>query len=606
MKSLTEINLNDFNAEVYFPSPTAWEDQVFYFLMLDRFSDGNEKNYLDINGNPVTSGTTSPYSTTSSINNPNYNQNGNGWKGGTLKGLETKIGYLKRLGITAIWISPILKQFEPFNTYHGYGIQDFLEIDHHFGNKADLQDLIKTAHDNGIYVILDIIFNHTADIFGYINDRNWFPKWDGTNYTIQGYRDSSGNATIPFNSAINNQDIGIWPVELQSRNAFTCKGNISNWNYDPEYLEGDFCGLKDLNLGDNHAIDNYVPSNAMRYLCEIYKYWVAFSDIDGFRIDTVKHMSVGAVRYFTSVIKEFAQNIGKENFFLLGEITGGRQFAYEKLEQIGLDAALGIDDVQDKLEYLAKGYRNPIDYFSLFRNSLLDNKGSHVWYRNKVVTMVDDHDQIRKGKRKARFCADAIGKKMIIPVLGLNITSLGIPCIYYGSEQNFAGKYVQEIDGNDCFLRETMFGSDFGAFITQNMHFFLEDTDTYMELSKIIKIRKEQITLRRGRQYLREISEDRINFSIPQMISNEIRFIVPWSRIFNDNEILLAINTDYNNRKTAWVTIDNDLHLVGSKFKVIYSTDGLQIGQSFSVVGNNGKSIHLDVPPAGFVILIKE
>ena len=73
------------------------------------------------------------------------------------------------------------------------------------------------------------------------------------------------------------------------------------------------------------------------------------------------------------------------------------------VERTGIDAALGIDDVQDKLEYLIKGQRNPIDYFDLFRNSLLVQKHSHVWFRDKVVTMIDDHDQVRKGNNKARL-----------------------------------------------------------------------------------------------------------------------------------------------------------------------------------------------------------
>jgi len=70
-------------------------------------------------------------------------------------------------------------------------------------------------------------------------------------------------------------------------------------------------------------------SAALRHLCEAYKYWIAYADIDGFRIDTVKHMDMGATRYFVSVIREFAQSIGKENFFLLGEITGGRSGSAE-------------------------------------------------------------------------------------------------------------------------------------------------------------------------------------------------------------------------------------------------------------------------------------
>jgi glycosidase len=96
-------------------------------------------------------------------------------------------------------------------------------------------------------------------------------------------------------------------------------------------------------------------------MCKIYQFWIADADIDGYRIDTVKHMDPGATRYFASAIHEFTQSIGKENFYLIGEITGGRKNAFKTLDTTGLNAALGIDDIPDKLEYMVKGYRNPVE-----------------------------------------------------------------------------------------------------------------------------------------------------------------------------------------------------------------------------------------------------
>ena len=93
--------------------------------------------------------------------------------------------------------------------------------------------------------------------------------------------------------------------------------------------------------------------------CEVFSWWIAFADVDGFRIDTVKHMDLGASRIFAAAIHEFAQSIGKENFLLVGEITGAARGAYRTLEETGIDAALGIDDIPDKLEYLVKGYARP-------------------------------------------------------------------------------------------------------------------------------------------------------------------------------------------------------------------------------------------------------
>ncbi len=617
---LADLNLKSiFPANGFFPSPIAWEDQVFYFLMLDRFSDGNENGYKDNAGNLVRSGTTPLYTSADRGNVLKTEEDARGWReagakyvGGTLKGLKSKIGYLKRLGVKAIWISPIFKQVRFQETYHGYGIQNFLEVEPRFGTREDLQEVVRFAHENGIYVILDIILNHTGNVFSYDPDRywtennkgDWFldPRWDNKSYQVKGWNDGDGNPNIPFVKADPqnppDENGAVLPLELQDPALFTRKGRINNWDYDPEFREGDFYDLKDIHHGYGDP-DNYQVSDALRYLCEVFKYWIAYADIDGFRIDTVKHMDIGATRYFVSVIREFTQSIGKENFFLLGEITGGRKKAYETLDLTGLSAALGINDIPDKLEYLVKGYRNPNDYFSLFRNSELVNKDSHIWFRNKVVTSFDDHDQVRKGDRKARFCADANASKVVLNVLALNALTLGIPCIYYGSEQCFDGE-----GGNDRYIREAMFGGEFGAFRTRGVHFFYEDNRVYQELAKILEIRRQNIVLRRGRQYLREISapNDGVNFSLPEMVGGEIRYVVPWSRIFNGKEMLLAINTDYDQPRTAWVTIDNELHEAGDELKCIYSTDTSQIGQSVTVEARNGKAVLISVPAPGFVI----
>ncbi len=507
---LTQIDLESLvSSHQYFPSPIAWEDQVFYFLMLDRFSDGNENGYKDNAGNLVRSGMTPLYTPEDWENALKTEEDAKRWReagakyvGGTLQGLKSKIGYLKRLGIKALWISPIFKQVRFHETYHGYGIQNFLEVEPRFGTREDLQEVVRVAHENGIYVILDIILNHAGDVFSYEGDRD--RPWTGETYPVKGWNDKDGQPTIPFVKADPQNppdpEGAVLPLEIQDPEAFTRKGYIKNWDNDPEYREGDFYDLKDINHGHGDA-DNYQVSAALRYLCEVFKYWIAYADIDGFRIDTVKHMDLGATRYFVSVIHEFTQTIGKENFFLLGEITGGRKKAYETLELTGLSAALGINDIPDRLEYLVKGYRNPNDYFSLFRNSELVHKDSHVWFRDKVVTTFDDHDQVRKGDRKARFCADRNASKVVLNVLALNALTLGIPCIYYGSEQCFDGR-----GGNDRYIREAMFGGEFGAFRTRGVHFFDEDNRVYQELAKILDIRKQNILLRRGRQYLREIS----------------------------------------------------------------------------------------------------
>lgn len=610
--SLNELDFAALTNRKFFPSPVAWEDQVLYFLMLDRFSDGREKGCRGNNAKKAAGGTTplfQPADAGNAVKTPEdtarWRAAGGRWAGGTLKGLASKIGYLRRMGVTAIWVSPVFKQIAFQETYHGYGIQNFLDIDPHFGSREDLKKTVETAHKHGIYVILDVILNHSGDVFGYDPDRYPTPdgfmdaRWDAAPYAVKGFRDKTGAPAIPFQpGAPAGPDDAIWPVEFRQPSFYSCKGRIDNWDYDPEFREGDFFDLKDIRLGEGE-LEAYQPSDALRALCQVYKFWIAYADIDGFRVDTVKHMDPGATRFFSSVIHEFAQRIGKENFYLIGEITGGRKRAFDTLEETGLSAALGIDDIPDKLEWLVKGYREPAEYFDLFRNSMLVMKDSHVWFKNKVVTVFDDHDQVRKGQNKARFCAGGeASRKMALNVLALNATTLGIPCIYYGTEQCFDGA-----GGNDRFIREAMFGGEFGAFRSRGRHFFDEEAPVYRELAKVLAIRRDKVALRRGRQYLRQTSGDGARFVLPHMVDGEIRAVVPWSRIFDDHEMLLAINSDPDVPRSAWVIVDAGMNAAGSRLKCLYSSDPAQLGQETEVRAFGGaRAVFLTLPPAGFVI----
>lgn len=622
LRSLPDLHLEDLirDATRFTHSPTAWEDQVLYFLLVDRFSDGKEKGYRDLNGNVVNTGTTllfQPADARNAVQTPadreRWRDAGGRFVGGNLPGVTSKLGYLKRMGVTALWLSPILKQVAFQETYHGYGIQDYLQVNPRFGTADDLKKLVDTAHKNDMQIILDIILNHTGNVFTYnpnrypTMDKNVLdPRWDGNLYDVRGFNDSHGNASLQFvrtdpsnPAAFPGPDDAVWPVEFQDPETFTRKGHISNFDFDPEFREGDFFDLKDVHHGVG-PVDDYRPSEALMHQIEVYKYWMAFADLDGYRVDAVKHMDPGATRLFGSAMHEFAARIGKDNFYLIAEITGGRTFAFDTLGLIGLNAALGIDEIPDKLEFLAKGFRNPTDYFNLFRNSELVGQGSHTWFRDKVVTFFNDHDQVSKGQDKARFCADPAKAKGVLSALALNVMSLGIPCIYYGTEQSFNGHGSG--DGADKFIREAMFGGEFGSFESRMRHFFDEDSPVYKELQKILKIRGADRIYTRGRQYLRPISGDGLNFGPPVMLGGQILGVVPWSRLLDNQEAVLAINTDMDNSTSAWVTIDASLHKPDDKLKCIYSTDAAQINTQVTVERRNGRAVLLTVPSAGFVI----
>jgi glycosidase len=609
-KSLHEFHLPAITAgRTYFPSPLHWEDQVLYFLLLDRFSDGAEESFRDNAGNPALGGTTPKFTVADNGDADQWRHAGTVFVGGRLSGLASKLGYLRRLGVTAIWISPIFKQVAKDESYHGYGIQHFLDVDPRFGTRDELRSLVDQAHSLGIRVILDIILNHTGDVFRYV-DKN--PFYDhGKRYDVAGYRNAAGAPELPFapvdlaGHPHEFPDGAVWPAEFQDPATFTRQGFIGNFDAFPEFADGDFFSLKDLHHGERvfkngaDQIDSYEIAPTLLHLCEVYKFWIAFADIDGYRLDTVKHMDPGAVRIFASVIHEFAETLGKSQFYIIGEITGGREFAFNRLEETGLDAALAIADERIKMTGLTKGEIDPAEYFDLFRNSLLVGKSSHLWFRDKAVTSVDDHDHVDQGSAKHRFCAGGFGP-LVLAALALNATTLGIPCIYYGTEQLFDG--AGSGDGSDRYIREAMFGGAFGAFRSRNRHFFDEDQFTYGELAKVHAIRRELLPLRRGRQYLREISGDGVSFGLPRRLGGRMLSIVAWSRIFSDNEVLCAINTDPDHPSTAYVTIDDSLHGAGDILRCRYSSNAAEIGGHVEVEARNGKAVHLTVPAAGFVI----
>jgi glycosidase len=304
------------------------------------------------------------------------------------------------------------------------------------------------------------------------------------------------------------------------------------------------------------------------------------------------------------VIREFTQSIGKERFLLVGEISGGREHAWDVVEKTGLDAALGIEDVPGKLERMVTGYADPADYFSVFRNWILDSPDGHRWYRNKVVTLVDEHDQVRKGSSKCRFSGDSRFRDLAFNVMAVQLTTMGIPCIYYGSEQGFDSG--SRPNSSDLVLRENMFGGRFGGLCTQGRHFFDENGDLYRALAALIELRKKLLPLRRGRQALHHISGDGIAFDLPHRLGDRMRSLVTWSRLFIDQEVLVAMNTDEEQSATAYSTVAPTFRVEGDQFHLIFwyaPKCVLPPPSSLTVERSGGPlAVRMTLPPAGFAI----
>lgn len=583
MRKLEDINLKEISkGRDYTKSPEAWDEELFYFLLVDRFNN-HEENYLLYDKKEDYENALQ-----SEESRNKWLESGDHWVGGTLKGIIEKLDYLEGLGVSVLWISPILKQPIYSTNYHGYGIQNFLEVDPHFGSREDLKELVEKAHARGIYIILDVIINHSGDVFLYKSDDT---PYNGEQYPVQAFRNKNGEAAVdPENPDYDQQwpEGGIWPQELFKLETFTRKGYITDWDSDPEYRDGDFYSLKNINTGSGD-LTNYNPSEALKVLTECYKYWIAYADLDGFRLDTVKHINPGAVRYFTTEIKEFAQTLGKKEFFVVGEITGGMEFAKMICEKTGLNAALGINKIPENLENVAKGYYPAENYFSIFTNSEVVSEGKEQWYHKNVMTMFDDHDMVYQQQHKERFCADKNTSPFLTNAEFINFFTAGIPCIYYGTEQAFDGSGDQ-----DKYIRESMFGGDFGAFRTRNRSFFDQKNPIYQDIKRFADLRKEYIHLRIGRQYLRKIADlDAQNFHFPTAGEERCSENIAWSRIFSQEEFLLAVNCNLENEQINKVIVDGTLHEPGDQFKCIYASDENKIGNTVEVIKSDEWDQHI-------------
>jgi hypothetical protein len=221
--------------------------------------------------------------------------------------------------------------------------------------------------------------------------------------------------------------------------------------------------------------------------------------------------------------------------------------------------------------------------------------------------MFDDHDKVGVDF-KYRYCGQANGYKSLPLALALNLTTLGIPCIYYGTEQGFNGADQRTNDSSysDLFLRECMFGDGFGSFQSSSKHFFNEEHEMYKLISYLCILRKENTALRRGRQYLRQIAnEGQSDFYYPAMIDGQLKWVVAWSRLFDSSEIVCMINTDLDHDISVRVTVDSELNPGGSFVQCIFSSALDEVGMINPVINVDGRSVLEVRVRAGGILIYK-
>jgi len=540
-----------------FPSPQDWRDVWIYFLMLDRFNRAD--------GKPPAS--------------MPYDKPFGEFQGGTFIGVRDRLSYIKDLGAGAIWLSPVLKNRQSDRgSFHGYGIQDFLQPEPRFASvpgteEDELRALVDTAHALGLYVIFDIVLNHAGDVFGY---KGLGSSAEGSSEILPiEWRDKNGQARTDFQvienipTAQREPDGLVWPAELQRNSFFRRKGKGGE-------AGGDFESLKEF-VTDVSDGQIFPVRNA---LILAYQYAIARYDVDGFRIDTLKFIEREFAQTFGNAMREYALSIGKKNFFSYGEVFDGEERIAQFIGRNTQDAGdlVGVDAALDfplffRLPSVAKGFAPPTDVIEVYRRRKeveRDILSSHGEAGRFFVTFLDNHDMKERFRGASTDGPDSFDPQVILGIAVL-FGLQGIPCLYYGTEQGLHGR-----GNSDQFVREALWGKP-NAFDTN--HPF------YKAIRRLSDIRDTQPALRYGRLYFRPISGDGVHFGASPFAPGVLAF----SRILNNQEVLVIASANTQGDFQGHVLIDFFINNDGEQFHVLNDAGAAAPG---SVETRSGLEIH--------------
>jgi alpha-amylase len=497
-----------------------WRQEVIYQVLIDRFADGDAGNNYRVD-----------------LTTPGH------WHGGDWKGLEDKLDYLDDLGVTTLWISPVVKNVDTdagFDGYHGYWTQDMTEVNPHFGDLTALRSMVAAAHERKMKVILDIVTNHVGQVFYYDINKNgqpdndvfgggqgnqspvehvteYDPEFDPRGVQSRTSLGESGPAPVIFQYDPATNHLPPVPELFEDPRVYNRKGRTFNFDELDQLVHGDFPGgLKDVNTS---------RCDVKRAMTDVYARWVELADFDGFRIDTVKHVEHEFWRYFTQNVRLRLKEKGKNNFFMFGEAFDGDDsligsFTKHAVPAHANDEALGGDLARENGPEAAGGCpgAEPITgdmldgvfYFSQYFQAIRDvfrdgNKTSQIaslWDgraqnfgsepnangtglppTTTLVNFLDNHDVPRflyNGYGVSQLKADP--RQTLSNALLFLLTENGIPCIYYGTEQELNG-------GNDPANREDLWNTGYKT-----------ETPTFQWIKKLTGIRKRHKALTLGDQ----------------------------------------------------------------------------------------------------------
>ncbi len=438
------------------------QDDVFYFVMPDRFDNGDPGNDAggDTSGDPLVNGL-----------DPTHK---GFYHGGDLAGLNARLPYLDELGVTAIWMTPqftnqwVQGEGTPGGTsagYHGYWQIDYSSIDPHFGTNAEMQQLVSAAHALGIDIYFDIVANHTGDVITYVEGDNppYISKSDAPYLDATGApfddTDFAGTGTFPAldpalsfpytptfgtvsDETVKSPAFLNDPVNYHNRGNSTFTGENS--------LYGDFFGLDDLFTEKPEVQDG---------LIQVFKDMVTDFDIDGFRIDTVKHVNDEFWNAFGPELRSHAASLGKDDFFMFGEVFSfDVPFLSRFSTDLPLDAVLDFGFQGTARNFAGQsGSTNNVAGFYAADDYYTDADSN----ASSLPLFLGNHDIGRVGSFMKQDNPGATDAELLARdelAHALMYFGRGMPVVYYGDEQGFTG------DGGDQDARQDMMPSQVASY----------------------------------------------------------------------------------------------------------------------------------------------
>lgn len=382
-------------------------DETIYFVMTDRFENA-------LPDDPVLTG---------------YRYDDIGyWHGGDFRGLTNRLDYIKELGFTAIWITPPVVNAAIQGDsagYHGYWGLDFTSIDPHLGSEADFRSFVKEAHDRGLKVILDMVVNHTADVIKPADGR----------YSFRGLSEKPFTPVIP--AGMEKSKVPEWLNNLDNYNN---RGNFGN-DSDSIWF-GDFFGLDDLATDRPEVLDGWI---------RVWSDWIEKYGIDGYRIDTAKHVLPGFWKKFLPAIEEKAKKLGKRDFLIFGEVADSESsYLATYLAENKFDSVLdfSFQDRAIKFVRFTNQSQGMIDLFN--DDDLYTTKDNNAY---SLTTFLGNHDMGRTGMflERASFGDRDLAFARAKLANELLFLYRGAPVLYYGDEKGMIGS------GGDKSARQNMF-----------------------------------------------------------------------------------------------------------------------------------------------------